>query len=233
MLLGNLIQNQFAVARNKPFGSALAFELTAAVLVLLLAYAALREAPGRGGAAVRSAMAPAIARGPHGAGLPLPLRADRHPGGLLLQRGAADGVLGGLHPRLVPPAPRTTTCSSGRCATAWSWRAITTVVAVRPRHARRARPGGRLPSSAGQAGHPGPALPAGHHPRGRAGRGAGDLLRRRRAAAVALDGGHRPRRVQRLLRRDRGAGAPRGVRSARSRRRRATSARGRSRPSAG
>jgi spermidine/putrescine transport system permease protein len=39
MLLGNLIQNQFAVARNKPFGSALAFELTAAVLLLLLAYA--------------------------------------------------------------------------------------------------------------------------------------------------------------------------------------------------
>ena len=38
MLLGNLIQNQFAVARNKPFGSAIAFELTAAVLLLLLAY---------------------------------------------------------------------------------------------------------------------------------------------------------------------------------------------------
>ncbi|HSF44347.1 MAG TPA: ABC transporter permease [Thermoanaerobaculia bacterium] len=39
MLLGNLIQNQFAVARNKPFGAALAFELTAAVLLLLAAYA--------------------------------------------------------------------------------------------------------------------------------------------------------------------------------------------------
>jgi spermidine/putrescine transport system permease protein len=39
MLLGNLIQNQFFVARNKPFGSALAFELMAAVLALLLAYA--------------------------------------------------------------------------------------------------------------------------------------------------------------------------------------------------
>jgi spermidine/putrescine transport system permease protein len=38
MLLGNLIQNQFAVARNKPFGAALAFELTAAVLLLLVAY---------------------------------------------------------------------------------------------------------------------------------------------------------------------------------------------------
>jgi spermidine/putrescine transport system permease protein len=37
MLLGNLIQNQFAVARNQPFGAALAFELTAAVLLLLWA----------------------------------------------------------------------------------------------------------------------------------------------------------------------------------------------------
>lgn len=39
ILAGNLIQNQFAVARNKPFGSAVAFELTAAVLLLLFAYA--------------------------------------------------------------------------------------------------------------------------------------------------------------------------------------------------
>ncbi|MCO5044946.1 MAG: ABC transporter permease [Kiritimatiellae bacterium] len=39
MLVGNLIQNQFSIARNKPFGSAIAFELTAVVLVLLLAYA--------------------------------------------------------------------------------------------------------------------------------------------------------------------------------------------------
>jgi len=39
ILAGNLIQNQFAVARNKPFGSAIAFELTAVVLALLLAYA--------------------------------------------------------------------------------------------------------------------------------------------------------------------------------------------------
>lgn len=36
---GNLIQNQFALANNKPFGAAVAFELTAVVLVLLLAYA--------------------------------------------------------------------------------------------------------------------------------------------------------------------------------------------------
>ncbi len=39
ILAGNLIQNQFAIARNKPFGSAVAFELTAAVLALLFAYA--------------------------------------------------------------------------------------------------------------------------------------------------------------------------------------------------
>jgi spermidine/putrescine transport system permease protein len=38
ILAGNLIQNQFAVARNKPFGAAIAFELTAAVLLLLYAY---------------------------------------------------------------------------------------------------------------------------------------------------------------------------------------------------
>ena len=47
ILAGNLIQNQFAVARNKPFGSAVAFELTAVVLALLFAYAryAKRQSP--------------------------------------------------------------------------------------------------------------------------------------------------------------------------------------------
>jgi spermidine/putrescine transport system permease protein len=35
MLVGNLIQNQFAVARDQPFGSAVAFLLTFVVLVLL------------------------------------------------------------------------------------------------------------------------------------------------------------------------------------------------------
>ncbi len=39
ILVGNLIQNQYVIARNQPFGSAVAFELTAVVLVLLLAYA--------------------------------------------------------------------------------------------------------------------------------------------------------------------------------------------------
>lgn len=48
MLLGNLIQNQFAVARNKPFGAALAFELTAAVLLLLVAYAVWARRRGSG-----------------------------------------------------------------------------------------------------------------------------------------------------------------------------------------
>lgn len=37
MLVGNLIQNQFAVARDQPFGSAVAFLLTFVVLVLLRA----------------------------------------------------------------------------------------------------------------------------------------------------------------------------------------------------
>lgn len=46
MLLGNLVQNQFAVARNPPFGAALAFELTAAVLVLLFAYAVFAKRRG-------------------------------------------------------------------------------------------------------------------------------------------------------------------------------------------
>ena len=39
MLAGNLIQNQFQMANNKPFGAAVAFELTAIVMVLLMAYA--------------------------------------------------------------------------------------------------------------------------------------------------------------------------------------------------
>ncbi len=47
ILTGNLIQNQFAIARNKPFGSAVAFELMAVVLVLLLAYAAYARKKGQ------------------------------------------------------------------------------------------------------------------------------------------------------------------------------------------
>ena len=39
MLVGNLIENQFKSANNHPFGAAIAFELTAVVLVLLMAYA--------------------------------------------------------------------------------------------------------------------------------------------------------------------------------------------------
>ena len=37
LMVGNLIQNQFAVVRDQPFGSAVAFLLTAAALVVLLA----------------------------------------------------------------------------------------------------------------------------------------------------------------------------------------------------
>jgi spermidine/putrescine transport system permease protein len=47
ILLGNLIQNQFAVARNKPFGSAIAFELMAVVMLLLLAYAYYTKKKGK------------------------------------------------------------------------------------------------------------------------------------------------------------------------------------------
>jgi spermidine/putrescine transport system permease protein len=39
MLIGNLIQDQFTSGRNKPMGAALAFELTAMVLAMLIAYA--------------------------------------------------------------------------------------------------------------------------------------------------------------------------------------------------
>jgi spermidine/putrescine transport system permease protein len=39
ILVGNLIQNQFVIARDKPFGSAICFGLTAFVLLLLLIYA--------------------------------------------------------------------------------------------------------------------------------------------------------------------------------------------------
>ncbi len=38
MLIGNLIQNQFIVARDKPFGSAIAFVLSGFVLLLLYVY---------------------------------------------------------------------------------------------------------------------------------------------------------------------------------------------------
>lgn len=47
ILAGNLIQNQFAVARNKPFGAAVAFELTAAVLALLFVYALYTKKKGQ------------------------------------------------------------------------------------------------------------------------------------------------------------------------------------------
>jgi spermidine/putrescine transport system permease protein len=40
MLIGNLIQNQFTSGRDKPLGAAVALELTACVLAMLLAYAA-------------------------------------------------------------------------------------------------------------------------------------------------------------------------------------------------
>jgi len=47
ILAGNLVQNQFAVARNKPFGAAVAFELTAVVLLLLFVYARYTKRKGQ------------------------------------------------------------------------------------------------------------------------------------------------------------------------------------------
>lgn len=47
MLFGNLIQNQFAVARDQPFAAALALELTCAVLLLFMAYARTAGRRGR------------------------------------------------------------------------------------------------------------------------------------------------------------------------------------------
>jgi spermidine/putrescine transport system permease protein len=46
ILVGNLIQNQFTSMRNKPFGSAVAFELTAVVLGMLVVYAAYARKKG-------------------------------------------------------------------------------------------------------------------------------------------------------------------------------------------
>jgi spermidine/putrescine transport system permease protein len=46
ILAGNLIQNQFAIAHNRPFGSAIAFELTATVLALLWIYAVYAKRKG-------------------------------------------------------------------------------------------------------------------------------------------------------------------------------------------
>jgi len=45
-MIGNLIQNQFTVARNWPFGSAASFVLMAVVLTLVLVYLGRRDAAG-------------------------------------------------------------------------------------------------------------------------------------------------------------------------------------------
>src|ERR1700722_10293827 len=46
MLIGNLIQDQFTSGRNKPLGAAVALELTAAVLAMLIAYAIVARKTG-------------------------------------------------------------------------------------------------------------------------------------------------------------------------------------------
>ena len=66
MLIGNLVQNQFAVARNQPFGAALALELTAAVLLLLFAYSRFSRRSRRGGAGGGALPGDAESAGPPG-----------------------------------------------------------------------------------------------------------------------------------------------------------------------
>ena len=43
LMVGNLIQNQFAAARNWPFGSAASFVVTALVLVAVMVYLRVRD----------------------------------------------------------------------------------------------------------------------------------------------------------------------------------------------
>jgi spermidine/putrescine transport system permease protein len=48
LMIGNLIQNQFAAARNWPFGSAASFVVTALVLVAVVVYLRVREPAANG-----------------------------------------------------------------------------------------------------------------------------------------------------------------------------------------
>ena len=96
ILAGNLIQNQFAVARNKPFGSAIAFELTAVVLVLLFAYAMYTKTQGAGGAAVSASRAPKLRGSSSSRVRSAVWRAVAAPG--------AAGLLGAPAPRAAQPA---------------------------------------------------------------------------------------------------------------------------------
>jgi spermidine/putrescine transport system permease protein len=47
-MIGNLIQNQFAAARNWPFGSAASFVVTALVLVAVTVYLRVRDRAAEG-----------------------------------------------------------------------------------------------------------------------------------------------------------------------------------------
>ena len=50
LMIGNLIQNQFAAARNWPFGSAASFVVTALVLVAVMVYLRVRDRAADGAA---------------------------------------------------------------------------------------------------------------------------------------------------------------------------------------
>ena len=95
--IGNLIQSQFAVARDMPFGAALSFVLCLIVLALLFAVPAA-AAHGPGGVSVASPRRAPVLGSLTALVYALPLRADPGAGRVLVQRGPAHRRVGGLHP---------------------------------------------------------------------------------------------------------------------------------------
>jgi hypothetical protein len=94
--IGNLIQSQFAVARDVPFGAACpSFSPS-------LCSPSCSSSGSPCASRSRSDARPREAHPLQPARLPVPLRAPPGAGGLLLQPGPAHRVLGGLHLRLVP-----------------------------------------------------------------------------------------------------------------------------------
>ena len=186
---GNLIQNQFAVARNKPFGAALAFELTAAVLLLLFAYALYTEegqACGAGRATRRCDGRAASARRPpappaHGRSVylflyvPIVVARPSSPS----TRGAADRGLARASPSTGTAGSWPTTLILRAVSNSLIVAALTTVARHGHRHPGGPRPSGGPRSSSGRArgATQAAALPADRHSRDRPRRGAAHLLR--------------------------------------------------------
>ena len=128
--IGNLIQSQFAVARDMPFGAALSFVLSLVVALLLLVFASARD----DAVALDGEMADARLAGPLGAAdrprLPLPVRPRSWCWRRCRSTRAGSRRVGGLHPRLVLRRRPRTRRSSARSATACSSACAATVVAT-------------------------------------------------------------------------------------------------------